>query len=39
MLWNNKELTKYFSEETAHILDYECEYEKGYQDPEKFPEF
>lgn len=29
-MWNNKELTKYFSEETVHILDYDCEYDRGY---------
>lgn len=39
MMWSNKELTKYFSEETMHVLDYDCEYDKGYPCPEKFPEF
>ena len=39
MLWNHKELSQYFSEETVHVLDYDCEYDRGYQDAEKFPEF
>ena len=39
MLWSNQELTKYFTEETVHVLDYDCEYEKGFNDPQKFPEF
>jgi len=39
MLWNNKELSKYFTEETVHILDYDCEYDKGFPDPKTFPEF
>jgi len=39
MLWNNKEITKHFNEETIHILDYDCEYDKGLPDPAKFPEY
>ena len=39
MLYKNDEITAYFNEETLHILDYDCEYDKGFPDPEKFPEF
>jgi len=39
MIWKNEEITKYFSEETSHILSYDCEYDAGFQDPEKFPEY
>lgn len=39
ILWNNKELTQYFSEETSHILDYDCEYDRGFKEGEDFPEF
>lgn len=28
-----------FDEETMHILDYECEFDKGYKNAEKFPEY
>jgi hypothetical protein len=39
MLYKNTEITKYFNEETLHILDYDCEYDRGFPDAEKFPEF
>lgn len=39
MLWTNSEISKYFSEDTVHILDYDCEYTKGLEETEKFPEF
>ncbi|KAM3131080.1 hypothetical protein pb186bvf_016778 [Paramecium bursaria] len=39
ILYKNKEITELFNEETIQVLDYDCEYDKGYQDPEKFPEF
>jgi len=39
MLYQNPEITKYFNEETIHVLDYDCEYDKGIPDPTKFPEY
>ena len=39
MMYSNSEITKYINEETIHVLDYEFEYDKGFPDPEKFPEF
>ena len=39
IIYANEEITKYFNEETIHVLDYDFEYEKGYLDSEKFPEF
>lgn len=39
MLYNNAEITKYFSDATMHVLDYDFEYIQGYMDPEKFPEY
>jgi len=39
MLYQNKEITKLFNEETIHILDYNCEYDKGIPDLNKFPEY
>jgi hypothetical protein len=39
MLWTNTEISQYFSEETVHILDYDCEYDRGLEETEKFPEF
>eukprot|EP01017_Pseudomicrothorax_dubius_P044573 TRINITY_DN754_c0_g2_i1.p1 TRINITY_DN754_c0_g2~~TRINITY_DN754_c0_g2_i1.p1 ORF type:complete len:303 (+),score=71.86 TRINITY_DN754_c0_g2_i1:151-1059(+) len=39
MLYKNEKITKYFKEETIHVLDYEFEYDKGYPDAEKFPEY
>ena len=39
MLYKNDKITEYFNEETLHILDYDCEYDKGFPNPEKFPEF
>ncbi|EAR99458.2 transmembrane protein, putative (macronuclear) [Tetrahymena thermophila SB210] len=39
MIYQNPEITKYFNEETIHVLDYEFEYLPGYLCPEKFPEY
>ena len=39
MIWKNQEISKFFTEETVHILDYDCEYDRGFKCPEKFPEF
>lgn len=39
MLYQNKELMQYFSDETMHVLDYDFEYLPGYLDAEKFPEY
>jgi len=39
MLYRNPQITKYFKEETIHVLDYDCEYDRGLPDPVKFPEF
>lgn len=39
MMYNNAEIAKLFNEETIHVLDYDCEYDKGYPDQAKFPEF
>jgi hypothetical protein len=38
MLYKNAEISKYFQEETIHVLDYDCEYDKTI-DYEKFPEY
>lgn len=39
ILYANEEITKYFNEESIHVLDYDLEFEKGYLDPEVFPEY
>lgn len=39
MLYNNKEIAELFNEETIHVIDYDLEYDKGFPDPEKFPEY
>ncbi|CAK78261.1 unnamed protein product (macronuclear) [Paramecium tetraurelia] len=39
MLYKNNEINALFKEETIHVLDYDCEYDRGYPCPEKFPEF
>lgn len=39
MIYQNAEITKYFSEETIHVLDYDFEYLPGYLDAAKFPEY
>lgn len=39
MLYNNAEITKYFNEETIHVMDYDFEYDVGFPNAEKFPEF
>jgi hypothetical protein len=30
MIYNVPEITQYFKEETIHVLDYDCEFDKGY---------
>jgi len=39
MLYQNKEITQYFNDETMHVLDYDFEYLPGYLDAAKFPEY
>lgn len=39
MIYKNAEISKLFNEETIHVLDYEFEYDQGFPDAEKFPEF
>ena len=39
MLHSNEKLGKLFKVESTQILDYECEYDKGFLDSETFPEF
>jgi hypothetical protein len=39
MIYSNAEITKYFREETIHVLDYDCEYVKGIPDAAEFPEY
>jgi len=39
MIYRNPGITKYFNEETIHVIDYEIEYDKGFGDAEKFPEY
>jgi len=39
MIYRNPVITKYFNEESIHILDYDMEFDKGYPFAEKFPEF
>ena len=38
MIYKVPEITEFFNEETIHVLDYDCEYDSGY-DVEKFPEY
>ena len=38
MIYKVPEINQYFNEETIHVLDYDCEFDKGY-DTEKFPEY
>lgn len=39
MIYKNPEITALFNEETIHVLDYDFEYDKGYPDAQKFPEY
>lgn len=39
ILYKNTEISKFFKDETLHVLDYDCEYDRGYPDADKFPEF
>ena len=39
MIYSNPEISKLFSEETIHVLSYDCEYDEGYPCEKKFPEF
>jgi len=39
MMYRNPVISKYFKEETIHVIDYDLEYDKGFPDHEKFPEF
>ena len=39
MIYRNPAITKYFNEETIHVIDYDCEYDVGYPNVEKFPEY
>lgn len=39
MIYSNPEISKLFSEETIHVLDYNFEYDEGYPCEKKFPEF
>lgn len=39
MMYQNPEITKFFNEDTIHVLDYDFEYDSGFPDAEKFPEF
>jgi hypothetical protein len=39
MIYSNPEITKLFNEDTIHVMDYDCEYDKGYPCEKKFPEF
>lgn len=34
MIYQNPEITKLFNEDTIHVLDYDCEYDAGFKDPE-----
>lgn len=39
MIHKNPEISELFKAETIHILDYDFEYEEGYPDEAKFPEY
>ena len=39
MIHQNEEISQLFSVETIHALDYDLEYDAGYPDEAKFPEF
>jgi len=39
MLYSNPVISKYFAEETIVVYDYDCEFDKGFPDPNKFPEY
>ena len=38
MIYRNPEISALFNEETIHVLDYDCEYDRTI-DYEKFPEY
>lgn len=38
ILYKNAEITKLFNEETIHVIDYDCEYDREI-DVQKFPEY
>lgn len=38
MMYTNAEISKYFSDETIHVMDYEFDYVKGFPETDKFPE-
>jgi hypothetical protein len=39
MIHTNEEISKYFTEDTIYVLDYDMEWESGFPCEEKFPEF
>lgn len=39
MIHKNPEISALFKHETIHVLDYELEYDQGYPDEAKFPEY
>lgn len=39
MLYKRPEIAELFTDATMHVLDYEMEFDTGFPDPEKFPEF
>lgn len=39
MIYTNEEISKYFNDDTTHVLDYDLEYDAGFPCSEKFPEF
>ena len=38
-LFSHAEISKYFSVDSTHIIDYDLEFDKGFPSEEKFPEF
>lgn len=39
MMYSNEKIAELFNEETIHVLDYDMEWESGFPDVNKFPEF
>ena len=39
MIHEDKKLGELFRVETTQVMDYDCEYDKGFPDAEEFPEF
>ena len=39
MIYTHPEVAKYFKDSSIHVLDYDCEWDKGFPCEKEFPEF